>query len=184
MSTESSTEHKQPEHQRRVRYQGTHPKNYHEKYKELQPERYKDDVAKVIQSGHTPAGMHIPICVKEILEFLQVSPGQTGLDATLGYGGHTQALLEALNSTGRLFALDVDPLQLPLTRERLARLGYGPEILDIRQMNFAQIDALKSEVGPFNFVLADLGVSSMQIDNPERGFSFKTDGPLDLRLNP
>ena len=184
MSTESSTEHKQPEHQRRVRYQGTHPKKYHEKYKELQPERYKDDVAKVIQSGHTPAGMHIPICVKEILEFLQVSPGQTGLDATLGYGGHTQALLEALNSTGRLFALDVDPLQLPLTRERLARLGYGPEILDIRQMNFAQIDALKSEVGPFNFVLADLGVSSMQIDNPERGFSFKTDGPLDLRLNP
>jgi len=184
MSTEPSIDQQQPEHRRRVRYQGTHPKNYHEKYKELQPERYKDEVTKVIQSGHTPAGMHIPICVKEILDFLQVSPGQTGLDATLGYGGHTEALLKCLDGKGRLYALDVDPLQLPRTKDRLACLGYGPEILDIRQMNFADIDRLAAETGPFNFVLADLGVSSMQIDNPERGFSFKTEGPLDLRLNP
>ncbi|MDD2300201.1 MAG: 16S rRNA (cytosine(1402)-N(4))-methyltransferase, partial [Fermentimonas sp.] len=92
-----------------------------------------------------PAGMHRSICVKEILEFLQITPGQTGLDATL---------------------------------------GYGSEILTIKHMNFSDIDKIVLESGPLNFVLADLGVSSMQIDNPERGFSFKSEGPLDLRLNP
>lgn len=172
------------EHQRRVRYKGTHPKAFHEKYKELQPEKYADDVAKIIQRGSTPAGMHRSICVKEILEFLQITPGQTGLDATLGYGGHTLEMLKCLNSSGALYAIDVDPLELPRTRERLERLGYGPKILKIRQMNFSKIDQIVVESGPLNFVLADLGVSSMQIDNPERGFSFKKDGPLDLRLDP
>ena len=86
------------EHQRRVRYKGTHPKAFKEKYKELQPEKYADDVAKVIERGSTPAGMHRPICVKEILEFLQIIPGQTGLDATLGYGGHTLEMLKCLHS--------------------------------------------------------------------------------------
>lgn len=172
------------EHQRRVRYQGTHPKAFGEKYKELQPEKYAEDVAKVIQRGSTPAGTHRPICVKEILGFLQVVPGQTGLDATLGYGGHTQELLKCLEGKGRLYATDVDSLELPRTRERLAKLGYGPEILQVRQMNFSEIDRVFAESGPLDFVLADLGVSSMQIDNPERGFSFKTEGPLDLRLNP
>ncbi|MFA9377404.1 MAG: 16S rRNA (cytosine(1402)-N(4))-methyltransferase RsmH, partial [Lachnotalea sp.] len=140
--------------------------------------------AKVIQKGSTPAGMHISICVKEILEFLQITPGQIGLDATLGYGGHTLEMLKCLNSKGHLYSIDVDPIELPRTKNRLERLGYGPEILDIRQMNFSQIDQIAFEVGPFDFVLADLGVSSMQIDNPERGFSYKSDGPLDLRLNP
>ena len=171
-------------HQRRTRYKGTHPKNFKEKYKELQPEHYAETVAKVIQKGSTPAGMHLSICVKEILDFLQIAPGQTGLDATLGYGGHTLEMLKCLKSEGRLYAIDVDPLELPRTQERLARLGYGEEILEVRQLNFAQIDQLAAEVGPFHFVLADLGVSSMQIDNPERGFSFRTEGPLDLRLNP
>ena len=171
-------------HQRRVRYKGTHPKNYKEKYKELQPEKYADTVAKVIQKGSTPAGMHRSILVKEILDFLQITPGQIGLDATLGYGGHTLEMLKCLDSKGHLYATDVDPIELPRTRERLAHLGYGPEILTIMQMNFAQIDQVAYESGPLNFVLADLGVSSMQIDNPDRGFSFKTEGPLDLRLNP
>ncbi len=173
-----------PKHQRRIRYKGTHPKTFKEKYKELQPEQYADDVAKVIQKGRTPAGMHLSICVKEILEFLQITPGQTGLDATLGYGGHTLAMLKCLDSKGRLYAIDVDSLELPRTKDRLERLGYGSEILEIRQMNFSKIDQIVPESGPFNFILADLGVSSMQIDNPERGFSFKTEGPLDLRLNP
>ena len=178
------TDKKEPQHQRRIRYKGTHPKNFKEKYKELQPEQYADTVAKIIRKGSTPAGMHLSICVKEILELLQITPGQTGLDATLGYGGHTVEMLKCLNSKGRLYAIDVDPLELPRTQERLARLGYGSEILEIRQMNFSQIDQLASEAGAFNFILADLGVSSMQIDNPERGFSFRTEGPLDLRLNP
>ena len=184
MDSNQTPDEQTGKHQRRTRYKGTHPKNFKEKYKELQPEHYAETVAKVIQKGSTPAGMHLSICVKEILDFLQIAPGQTGLDATLGYGGHTLEMLKCLKSEGRLYAIDVDPLELPRTQERLARLGYGEEILEVRQLNFAQIDQLAADTGPFHFVLADLGVSSMQIDNPERGFSFRTEGPLDLRLNP
>ncbi|HEX3076524.1 MAG TPA: 16S rRNA (cytosine(1402)-N(4))-methyltransferase RsmH [Lachnospiraceae bacterium] len=177
-------EQQEQKHQRRPRYKGTHPKAFKDKYKEHQPEKYADTVARVIQKGSTPAGMHRSICVNEILEFLQVTPGQIGFDATLGYGGHTLEMLKCLDSKGHLYATDVDPVELPRTKERLANLGYGPEILTIKQMNFSNIDQIASESGPLNFVLADLGVSSMQIDNPDRGFSFKTEGPLDLRLNP
>ncbi|CUX38054.1 16S rRNA (cytosine(1402)-N(4))-methyltransferase RsmH [Clostridium sp. C105KSO13] len=170
-------------HHRRPRYKGTYPKAFKDKYKELHPELYADTVAKVINKGNTPAGMHRSICVKEILEFLQITPGQVGLDATLGYGGHTLEMLKCLDSKGHLYATDVDSIELPRTRERLERLGYGPAILTIRQINFSSIDQIVSESGPLDFILADLGVSSMQIDNPERGFSFKTEGPLDLRLD-
>lgn len=177
-------DNQEQKHQRRPRYKGTHPKTFKEKYKELQPELYADTIAKVIQKGSTPAGMHRSICVNEILEFLQITPGQIGMDATLGYGGHTLEMLKCLDSKGHLYATDEDPIELPRTKERLERLGYGPEILTIRNTNFSNIDQIVSESGPLNFVLADLGVSSMQIDNPDRGFSFKTEGPLDLRLNP
>ena len=169
---------------RRIRYKGTHPKAFKEKYKELQPELYEDDIEKVIQQGRTPAGMHLSVCVKEIMEFLQIVPGQTGLDATLGYGGHSLEMLKYLAPGGRLYGIDVDPFELPRTRDRLVALGYGPDDLVIKKMNFSNIDQITDEAGPLNFVLADLGVSSMQIDNPERGFSLKMDGPLDLRLNP
>lgn len=172
------------QHKRRVRYSGTHPKSYKEKYKELNPEKYADTVAKVIQKGGTPAGMHIPIMVKEILDFLEIQPGQQGLDATLGYGGHTSEMLKCLKGQGHLYALDVDPIESEKTRNRLANQGFGPEILTVRLQNFADIDKVCAETGKFDFVLADLGVSSMQIDNPDRGFSYKADGPLDLRLNP
>lgn len=127
--------------------------------------------------------MHIPICVEEILAFLDIHPGQIGLDATLGYGGHTQKILERLQGQGHLYATDVDPIESEKTRRRLENLGYGPELLTIRRMNFSEIDQVAPGVR-FDFVLADLGVSSMQIDNPERGFTFKQDGPLDLRLDP
>lgn len=184
MSQDNTLDGKEPKHQRRPRYKGTHPRNYKEKYKELNPDKYAEDIAKIIQKGNTPAGMHISICVKEILECLQITPGQTGLDATLGYGGHTLEMLKCLDSNGRLYALDVDPIELPRTKERLERLGYGPEVLEIKQMNFSKIDEVVPQPEVFNFILADLGVSSMQIDNPERGFTFKAEGPLDLRLNP
>ncbi|WP_416906641.1 16S rRNA (cytosine(1402)-N(4))-methyltransferase RsmH [Enterocloster clostridioformis] len=137
-----------------------------------------------IQKGSTPVGMHIPIMVNEILDFLQIQPGQTGLDATLGYGGHTGRMLERLESKGHIYALDVDSIEMEKTRKRLENKGYGPEILTIRKLNFANIDQIVRESGPLDFVLADLGVSSMQIDNPSRGFSFKKEGPLDLRLDP
>lgn len=172
------------EHKRRVRYKGTHPRSYQEKYKELQPEKYGDTVERVIKKGGTPAGMHLSICVREILDFLQIQPGQVGLDATLGYGGHSAAMLERLQGSGHLYSLDVDPIEMKKTRERLEKKGYGPQLLMIRQLNFAQVDQLLPESGPFDFAMADLGVSSMQIDNPERGFTYKFDGPLDLRMNP
>ena len=177
-------EDKEPKRIRRVRYKGTHPKVFKEKYKELNPEQYSEDVEKVLQQGRTPAGMHRSICVDEILDILNITPGQIGLDATLGYGGHSLEMLKRLTPGGKLHAIDVDPFEMPRTKERLAALGYGEELIDIRQMNFSELDILSEECGPFNFVLADLGVSSMQIDNPERGFSFKVEGPLDLRLNP
>lgn len=177
-------ENQEQKHKRRPRYKGTHPRNYKEKYKELQPEKYADTIEKVIQKGSTPAGMHISICVKEILDFLQIKPGQKGLDATLGYGGHTLEMLKCLQNEGHIYGLDVDPIESAKTRERLEKLGYGPDLLTVRLLNFANIDEIAAEVGPFDFVLADLGVSSMQIDNPDRGFSYKVDGPLDLRMNP
>lgn len=177
-------DNQEKKHQRRPRYKGTHPKAFKDKYKELQPELYADTIEKVIQKGSTPAGMHISICVKEILEFLQITPGQVGLDATLGYGGHTLEMLKCLDHKGHLYSLDVDTIELPRTTKRLRDLGYGPEILTTVQMNFSNIDKILPDSGPLNFILADLGVSSMQIDNPDRGFSYKSEGPLDLRLNP
>ena len=170
-------------HKRRVRYKGTHPRKFEEKYKEHQPEKYRDTIEKVISKGSTPAGMHISIMVNEILDFLQIQPGQTGLDATLGYGGHTGHMLEQLKGQGHMWALDVDTIEMEKTRKRLAERGFGPDILTIKHLNFANIDQVAEEAGGFDFILADLGVSSMQIDNPERGFSYKTDGPLDLRLD-
>ena len=172
-------------HKRRVRYSGTHPKTFKEKYKEQNPEKYADTIAKVIQKGSTPAGMHISICVQEILDFLQIKPGQTGLDATLGYGGHTKEMLKCLQGQGHIYALDVDPIESAKTKDRLESQGFGEDILTVRLQNFKDIDLVSQETGKkFDFVLADLGVSSMQIDNPDRGFSYKVEGPLDLRLNP
>lgn len=171
-------------HKRRVRYKGTHPRKFEEKYKEHQPEKYADTVAKVISKGSTPAGMHISIMVQEILDFLQIQPGQKGLDATLGYGGHTRRMLEKLQGQGHMYALDVDPIEIVKTKQRLADAGYGEEILTVIQENFANISQIAQEYGLFDFMMADLGVSSMQIDNPMRGFSYKAEGPLDLRLDP
>ena len=155
-----------------------------EKYKELNPEKYQDTIEKVIRKGSTPAGMHISIMVREIIDFLQIKPGQTGFDATLGYGGHTKAMMECLKGQGHMYATDVDPIESAKTKKRLADAGFGEDVLTIRLQNFCTIDEIAKEAGGFDFVLADLGVSSMQIDNPDRGFSFKVDGPLDLRLNP
>ena len=171
-------------HKRRVHYSGTHPKRFEEKYKEHDPEKYADTIEKVISKGSTPAGMHISICVNEILDFLQIQPGQQGLDATLGYGGHTRRMLEKLQGKGHMYALDVDPIEIVKTKQRLADAGYGEDILTIKQTNFRNIDQVAEEAGGFDFILADLGVSSMQIDNPDRGFTYKFDGPLDLRLDP
>ena len=172
-------------HKRRQRYAGTHPKRFEQKYKELDPARHAEELRKVMARGQTPAGMHRPICVDEILAILRPQPGEVGLDATLGFGGHAQELLARLAPGGRLFGIDVDPLELPRTEARLRALGHGAAALVLQRMNFSAMSSLLPQAGGgFDFVLADLGVSSMQIDNPARGFSFKADGPLDLRLDP
>ena len=180
---ENQTKGEQP-HKRRVRYKGTHPRKYSEKYKELNPDKYRDTIEKVIAKGSTPAGMHLSICVREILDFLQIKPGQKGVDATFGYGGHSEKMLQCLDGQGHLYALDIDPIEIVKSKNRLNDLGYGEDILTVIHENFANIDQVAEKCGPFDFLLADLGVSSMQIDNPERGFSYKNEGPLDLRLNP
>ena len=169
---------------RRVRYKGTHPRSFGEKYKELDPAQHAAEQEKVLARGHTPAGTHRPICVDEILAVLEPQPGEQALDATLGYGGHAQALLPSLLPGGRLVGVDVDPIELPRTEARLRALGFGEEVLAVRRMNFAGLPRLQAEWGGFDLVLADLGVSSMQIDDPARGFTWKAEGPLDLRLNP
>lgn len=172
------------QHKRRVHYSGKYPKKFEEKYKEQNPDKYKDTIDHVIAKGSTPAGMHISIMVKEILDFLQIHPGQQGLDCTLGYGGHTRKMLESLKGSGCIYGLDVDPIESEKTVKRLRDAGFSKDIFKFRLINFANIDQVAAEAGGFDFVLADLGVSSMQIDNPERGFSYKVDGPLDLRLDP
>ncbi len=174
----------QKTHKRRVHYAGKYPKKFEEKYKEHNPEKYARTVAHVIEKGSTPAGMHISIMVDEILDFLQIHPGQKGADATLGYGGHTSKMLECLRGEGHIAGLDVDPIEQAKTTERLRAKGFGEDIFTPVLINFANIDQVAEKYGPFDFLLADLGVSSMQIDDPSRGFSYKIDGPLDLRMNP
>lgn len=169
---------------RRIRYKGTHPRRFEEKYKELDPARFSEEQAKVMARGHTPAGTHRSIMVREILELLAPKAGERALDATLGFGGHAREVMLKLRPGGHLVGLDVDPLELPRTEARLREEGFDEDIFSTRRMNFAGLPGLLPETGPFDVILADLGLSSMQIDNPGRGFTFKVDGPLDLRMNP
>ena len=171
---------------RRPRYAGRNPRAFHEKYKELQPERYAADVARVLAAGKTPAGMHRPIMVDEILAVLAPRPGEVAVDCTLGFGGHARELLEQLVPGGRLIGLDQDPLELPRAEARLREAGFGADVFEAHRANFAglaQVLAGTAAEG-VDLVLGDLGVSSMQIDNPARGFTFKDAAPLDMRMNP
>lgn len=171
---------------RRPRYRGTHPRAFHEKYKEQQPDRYADDVAHVLASGKTPAGSHRPIMVNEILAVLKPGPGDCIVDCTLGYGGHAMHLLQAAQPGGRLLGLDVDPIELPKTEARLKTLGFAADSIMVRRTNFAGLSAAVAAAFPdgADLILADLGVSSMQLDDPTRGFTFKADARLDMRMNP
>ena len=182
-----STDYPSPPHRRRPRYRGTHPRNFEEKYKELAPEKYPEIVPHVLAKGRTPAGQHVPIMVQEVLEVLAPRPGERGIDATLGWGGHAQRLLERLAPRGQLLGIDADPIELPRTEVRLRRLGFDEAVFITRRTNFAGLRAAVDSVDwhdGADFALADLGVSSMQIDDPLRGFSFAAEGPLDMRMNP
>jgi 16S rRNA (cytosine1402-N4)-methyltransferase len=173
-------------HVRRVRYPGRNPREFSQKYKELDPDRYAAEVDKVRAAGKTPAGTHVPILVDEVLAAARPAPGDVVVDCTLGGGGHTRLMLDRILPGGRLIGLDVDPVELPRTERRLRAAGYGPDVLTVRRSNFAGLaKALAAaEITSADIVIADLGVSSMQLDNPERGFSHKGVGPLDMRMNP
>ncbi len=173
-------------HRRRPRYAGKHPRRFGEKYKEHAPAQYPETVAKVLASGKTPAGTHVPVMVQEVLDVLRPRPGGTAVDCTLGYGGHARELIPRLLPGGFLLGLDVDPLELPRTEARLRGLGFGEDVFRARRSNFAGLpQALDAEgLAGADCILADLGVSSMQLDAPQRGFSTKAAGPLDMRMNP
>ena len=173
-------------HRRRPRYSGRNPRRFEDKYKERDPQRYGATVAKVLASGKTPAGSHRPIMVAEMLVALTPHPGQTAVDCTLGYGGHAQEILSRLLPGGRLLGLDADPIELPKTEARFRARGFGPEVFTAHRSNFAGLAQVLAQAGlnGADLILADLGVSSMQIDDPARGFSVKQHGPLDMRMNP
>ncbi|MEO8439136.1 MAG: 16S rRNA (cytosine(1402)-N(4))-methyltransferase RsmH [Spartobacteria bacterium] len=175
-----------PPHRRRPRYRGKNPRRFEEKYKERDPGRHPETVEKVLAAGKTPAGTHRPIMLDEIVQVLAPAPGKIAIDCTLGHGGHAVALLERLQPGGRLLGLDADPVELPKTEARLRSLGFGPSTFTAERTNFAGLPQALARAGlqGADLILADLGVSSMQLDNPGRGFSAKEDGPLDLRMNP
>ena len=170
---------------RRPRYRGKHPRHFADKYKEHNPELYPETLVKVIASGKTPAGSHRPIMLAEIMDALRPRAGEIAVDATIGYGGHAQAILERIQPGGRLLGLDVDPIELPRTEARLHSLGHGAALALFRS-NFAGLPKVLAKAGltGADVIVADLGVSSMQLDDPARGFSMKSIGPLDMRMNP
>jgi len=172
-----------PRPPRRKRYGGKHPRRFEEKYKEHDPSRHADTVAKVIASGKTPAGSHVPVMVDECLEALALRPGMTGVDCTLGYGGHALRILERVTPGGKLSGLDQDPIELPKTERRLRLAGFTQDSLEVVRSNYAGIAKVLGG-RTVDFIFADLGCSSMQFDDPSRGFSFKHAGPLDMRMNP
>ena len=197
MSDSSAPNPSPTPHQRRPRYSGKHPRRFEDKYKEHNPGRYSETVEKVLASGKTPAGTHRPIMVAEILELLAPMPGEVAVDCTLGYGGHAQEILPRLAPGGKLLGLDADPIELPKTEARLRALGFGADVFTAHRSNFAGLPQVLAEFSSLSasdgeragvryadIILADLGVSSMQIDDPARGFSVKFDGPLDMRMNP
>lgn len=182
-----SADEDEPKRERRERYPGTHPRRFEQKYKELDPDRYPEMSEHVRSRGQTPAGQHVPILVEAVLERLDPKPGERGVECTLGWGGHAQRLLERLAPGGSLLALDVDPIEIERSAARLRALCPPSVTLEVRRTNFAGLARAQADLGwhdGADFVLADLGLSSMQIDDPARGFSFKVDAPLDLRLNP
>ncbi len=171
-------------HRRRPRYRGKNPRRFEDKYKEHGGDAAT--IAKVLASGKTPAGTHRPIMVAEVLAALAPKPGEIAVDCTLGYGGHARELLARILPGGKLLGLDADPIELPKTEARLRALGFDETVFTAQRSNFAglpQVLAAQNLAG-VDLILADLGISSMQIDDPERGFSVKLDGPLDMRMNP
>lgn len=174
-----------PRPPRRKRYGGKYPRQPDLRYKEQAPEQYPDIQQHVRAQGRTPVGTHVPVLLREVLECLRPAPGETVVDCTVGYGGHAVEFLKRIGPTGRLVGFDIDAAQLDRTRERLESAAAGATVI-LRRGNFAGLDRalLDLNIDGCDVILADLGVSSMQLDDPARGFSYKFDGPLDMRMDP
>lgn len=124
--------------------------------------------------------VHQPVLLAEVMQELNLQPGSVVIDGTVGFGGHSVAIWGAIQPGGRLLGIDQDPDALASSRDRLS-----PDVV-LRHGNFRDVERIALEAGflPADAILLDLGVSSAQIDRPERGFSFRADGPLDMRMNP
>jgi 16S rRNA (cytosine1402-N4)-methyltransferase len=171
-----------PKHERRLRYGGTHPKSFQQKYKERDPQRYPHLHQRLRAKGKTPAGTHVPIMVEEVIATLKPQPGEVVVDCTLGYGGHTRVFADHLGSSGRIVGLDVDGAELEKTRARLQDIA--PAFRVYRNNYAGLVQVLDQERLPgFDIIFADIGVSSMQVDDPCRGISYKHKGPLDMRMD-
>lgn len=135
-----------------------------------------------IQGESMPGHYHDPVMTEEILGYFDLKPGMTVVDATVGLGGHSARIIEKILPGGRLICLDKDQEALSLAKEHLAAFGEACLFFheDFRHMDLALEKAGVSEV---DAIIFDLGVSSYQLDNPQRGFSFKGDGPLDMRMD-
>ena len=171
-----------PEHKRRPRYRGTHPRRFDQKYKEHNIEAHPELREHLIAKGKTPATTHIPIMTEEVMECLAPKPGEIVADCTVGYGGHAMEFMKRIGPDGKLIAFDIDNAELERTKERLNKeIGRA----SFYRSNFAGIANVlgKEQIDGYDVIFADLGVSSMQIDNPERGLSYKYDGPLDMRMD-
>ncbi|MBP7934201.1 MAG: 16S rRNA (cytosine(1402)-N(4))-methyltransferase RsmH [Phycisphaerae bacterium] len=171
-----------PPRRRRRRYPGTHPRRFEDRYKEHRPEAYPGIHEQVRSRGGTPAGTHVPVLVQEVMECLKPQRGEVIADCTLGYGGHAVEWLRRIGPAGRLVGFDVDAQQLARARERLAAVGPN---FSTHRCNFAGVAKVLAQEGlaGFDILFADLGSSSMQLDDPARGFSYKHSGPLDMRMD-
>jgi 16S rRNA (cytosine1402-N4)-methyltransferase len=130
--------------------------------------------------------MHIPVLVNETIEALSPRPGQIVVDCTVGLGGHSAELLNRILPGGRLIGIDFDPENLRVAQQRLAAVGAPPGAFELHQGNFAGLGAILAAAGleKAAALLADVGVASPQIDDPDRGFSYRRPGPLDMRMDP
>lgn len=129
----------------------------------------------------TAAFHHIPVMLEPVVEALGRGPGGRFLDGTLGGAGHASAILQATGPESILVGIDRDPTARAAAAEKLA--GFGARVF-IRAGRYADMTELASDHAPYDGILLDIGVSSPQLDHPERGFSFRTDGPLDMRMDP
>ena len=132
------------------------------------------------------ADFHIPIMRAEVLQHLRPQPGEIAVDCTLGGGSHAIALLERVQPRGRVIALDMDPIELRRAEARIRLAGFAPDTFTAHHANFADLPRVLAEEGvpAADVILADLGVSAMQHDDPYRGFGYKVAGPLDMRMDP